>query len=149
MAAMSAEIVVACRREPALVGEPYRSCRAVQLVALPLRDVRAKRADKDDREPDEHGYKRATHVELRADQLAGIVGVTCKPAAVAAALAYAKLIARAFAGVVVIDGVLVYEATDAELALPALEVAWRAVDRRRVTVPPRPSRKRDADWSRV
>jgi hypothetical protein len=148
---MSTEIVVACRRSPALDGEPYQACRAVQLAALPLCDVRAKRGDRDDREPDDHGYKRATHVELRADQLAGIVGVTCKAAAFPLALDYAKLIARAFAGVVVIDGVLVFEAADAELAVPALEVAWRAVDRRRsrVTSPPRPSRKRDADGSRV
>jgi len=159
---MSTDVLVLCRRSPTLTGEPYRSCRAAQINLLPVRNVRANRVDGED-EP-ELAHKRATRVEIYAHELAAIVALSCRAGGYALTLAYAELIARAFDGVVVVDGDLVFEASAEPLRDSDLEAAWSALDGRTASAladqrlarrkgwellqqPPAPDK--DHDWSSV
>ena len=148
MRTMSIDVLVLCRRSPSLEG---RTCPAAKITQLPVRSVRANRVD-DDFEP-ELAHKRATRVEIYAHELAGIVELSGRTGGYALTLAYAELIARAFDGVVVVHGDLVFEAGSEPPR--DLDTAWAALDRRAASVLADPRRRHSGprpdkdDWSSV
>jgi hypothetical protein len=147
---MSIDVLVLCRRSPSLEG---RLCPAAKITQLPVRSVRANRVD-DDFEP-ELAHKRATRVEIYAHELAGIVELSGRTGGYTLTLAYAELIARAFEGLVVVHGDLVFEPRGEPLHDGELEAAWAALDRRAASVLVDPRRRHSGprfdkdDWSSV
>jgi len=123
---MSIDVLVLCRRDPVLAV--LTDCPAATISLLPVRSMRAHRADDDD-EP-ELAHKRATRVEIYAHELAAIVELTCRTGGYVLTLAYAELIARAYDGVVVVDGDLVFEAGREPLTGDEFATAWASLDRR-------------------
>jgi hypothetical protein len=142
---MSIDVLVLCRRSPL----PLADCPAATISLLPVRSMRAHRAE-DDVEP-ELAHKRATRVDIYAHELAAIVELTCRSGGYALTLAYAELIARAYDGAVVVDGDLVFEARES-LRPDELAAAWAALDRRAHGVLPQRRHAQPPpkdDWSSV
>ncbi len=146
---MSIDVLVVCRRNPLPSITALADGPAATIRLLPVRSVRANRAD--DHDEPELAHKRATRVDIYAHEVAAIVELSCR-SGYALALAYAELIARAFDGMVVVRDDVVFEAGREPLRADELVAAWAALDRRaKAVLPQRRHAQPPAkdDWSSV
>lgn len=114
---MSVEIHVACRRDPAGLASLFNACRVARVAVTAPQTIRAwsPRA-------------RATLL-LRERDVAAIVTLTVR-GSTDLACEYAELIARAFDGVVVIDGEVIELAAHSALSVTELIATWPLLDQR-------------------
>ncbi|MDQ3367950.1 MAG: hypothetical protein M3680_21200 [Myxococcota bacterium] len=111
---MPVEIHVACRRDPSIAAALLQSCQVAQIELAAARTIRAW-------SPRGHST-----LLIRDRELAAVVTLHCH-GATELACEYAELIARAFDGVVVIDGEVVDLAQHGSLPPAELAAAWTLV----------------------
>ncbi|MBA3817491.1 MAG: hypothetical protein H0X17_01240 [Deltaproteobacteria bacterium] len=118
---MPVEIHVACRRDPSTAAALFQSCQVAQLEVASARTIRAW-------SPRGHST-----LLIRDRDLAAVVTLHCH-GATELGREYAELIARAFEGVVVIDGEVVECAQHDRLAPVELAAAWALIHGRIGTI---------------
>src|SRR5262245_3957051 len=95
---MSLDIVISCRKDPTKFGL-YRTCRIADISVEPPRE-----------------------------DFDGVVILSRRSSSVELMMGYAELIARTFAGTMVVDGKVVHQ-EGAELDPSELAALWRALDK--------------------